>query len=433
MENLKGKRLLILGGTKIQCEVIKAAKKLGVVTIVTDYNEPKDSPGKQICDESYMVSCTDVDAVVKLIKDKEIDGVLVGFNDMLLPYYAEICEKAGLPCYATKAQFETFIDKSSYKALCREFDVPTVEEYIIDINDIASEIDNKIVFPILVKPSDSSGSRGITICNNKEELNKAIEYAKSFSAEKKIVVERYLTGKEATVFWLFKDGEYYLTAIGNRHVRNDQKATIPLPVGYTFPAKITSSYLKNTCENAKAMFKHVGIKNGMMFMQCKIEDNQCVVYDIGFRLTGSLEYKILNQVCGFDPMKMLIHFSLTGVMGDEHVAEMIDPFFKKNYAFNVSILAKPGKIKSIIGREDALKIHGVIDVVTAHEEGDTITKDMTGLLSQITIRVLGVSDSIEQTYKLMKQVYDTIDIISVSGESQKLPGIEFNDVVADLI
>ena len=432
MENLKGKRLLVLGGTKIQCELISAAKKLGVVTVVTDYNEPKNSPGKLISDESYMVSCTDVDAVVQLIKEKNIDGVLVGFNDMLLPYYAEICEKAGLPSYATKEQFETYIDKSSYKALCREFNVPTVEEYVVDIDDPMSAID-KMVFPVLVKPSDSSGSRGITVCNNKEEFVQAIEYAKSFSAEKKILVERYLTGKEATVFWLFKDGEYYLTAIGNRHVRNDQKATIPLPVGYTFPAKITSSYLKDTCENAKAMFRHSGIKNGMMFMQCKIENNQCVVYDIGFRLTGSLEYKILNRVCGFDPMDMLIHFSLTGSMGDQSIDKIVDPLFKKNYAFNVSILAKPGKIKSIVGREDAMNIPGVIDVVTAHEEGETITENMAGLLSQITIRVLGTAESIEQTYQLMKQVYDTIDIISENGESQKLPGIELNDVVSDLI
>ena len=432
MENLKGKRLLILGDTKIQCELISAEKKLGVHTIVTDYNEPKDSPGKQICDESYMVSCTDVDAVVDLIKEKNIDGVLVGFNDMLLPYYAEICEKAGLPCYATKEQFETFIDKSSYKALCRKINVPTVEEYVVDIDDPMSSV-SKMTFPVLVKPSDSSGSRGITVCKNKDEFVQAIEYAKSFSAEKKILVERYLTGKEATVFWLFIDGEYYLTAIGNRHVRNDQKATIPLPVGYTFPAKITSSYLKNTCENAKAMFKHAGIKNGMMFMQCKIEDDQCIVYDIGFRLTGSLEYKILNRVFGFDPMEMMIRFSLTGSMGDQSIDKISDPLFKNNYAFNVSILAKPGKIKSIIGREDALKIPGVIDVVTAHEAGETITENMTGLLSQITIRVLGTAESIDQTYQLMKQVYVTSDIISENGESQKLPGIEFNDVVSDLI
>ena len=132
-------------------------------------------------------------------------------------------------------------------------------------------------------------------------------------------------------------------------------------------------------------------------------------------------------------MDMLIHFSLTGSMGDQSIDKIVDPLFKKNYAFNVSILAKPGKIKSIVGREDALNIPGVIDVVTAHEEGETITGNMTGLLSQITIRVLGTADSIEQTYQLMKQVYDTIDIISVDGESQKLPGIEFDDVVSDLI
>lgn len=431
MNNIAGKRLLILGGTRIQCELIEAAQKLGVHTIVTDYNEPKDSPGKQICEESYMVSCTDVDAVVELIKDKHIDGVLVGFNDMLLPYYAQICEKAGLPCYGTKEQFDTFTQKSEYKKLCRQFGVPTVEEYHINIDNPEADISG-VKFPLLVKPSDSSGSRGITVCYNRTEFISAIEYAKQYSTQKDIIVERYLTGKEATVFWVFQDGRYYMSAIGNRIVKNDQNATIPLPVGYTFPASITSDYIKSTSDKAKEMFKHCGIKNGMMFMQCKIEDGQCIVYDIGYRLTGSLEYKIFDCLCQYDPMEMMINLALTGSMGIDPIDNKVDPLFNGKYAFNVSILSKPGKIKHITGRDETKRVPGIIDVETAHEEGEVITEKMVGLLSQITVRILGVADSIEQTYQLMKQVYDMIDIISENGESLKLPGIEYEDIISDL-
>lgn len=431
MENLNGKRLLILGGTKIQCELISAAKKLGVVTVVTDYNEPKNSPGKLISDESYMVSCTDVGAVVELIKAKNIDGVLVGFNDMLLPFYAEICEKSGLPCYGTKESFDIFTKKSEYKKLCREFNVPTVDEYSINVDDPESSASG-IRFPVLVKPSDSSGSRGITVCNDINELKSAISFANKYSADKRVLVERYLTGKEVTVFWVFQDGKHYLTAIGNRIVKNDQNAIIPLPVGYTFPALITESYIKTTCDNAKKMFEHCGVKDGMMFMQCKVEDNKCVVYDIGYRLTGSLEYKVLSRLCGYDPMNMMINFALTGSMGVDNLNDIVDPFFVGKYAFNVSILARPGKIHRITGRDEVKTVPGVIDVVTAHEEGEMITDSMVGLLSQITIRILGVADSVEETYALMKKVYDMLDIYDEEGNSMKLPGIEYNDLISDL-
>lgn len=429
MSDLRGKRLLILGGTRIQCEVIRMAKKLGITTVVTDYNKPEDSPGKQICDEHHMVSCTDVNGVVELIKEKHIDGVLVGFNDMLLPYYAEICDKAGLPCYGTKEQFEIYINKDRYKALCREYNVPTVKEYEIDLNNIAESIKN-IEYPVLVKPSDSSGARGITICENAAELMEAITLARKFSQTDVVLVEQYLTGRELTVFWIFQDGNYYLSGIGNRHVKHNQEGVIPLPVGYTFPASVTEDYQRDTAENTKKMFAATGIKNGMMFMQCKLENGVCIVYDIGFRLTGSLEYKIIKKICGYDPLEMMIHFALTGKMADESIADKAMPNYDKlgKYAFNVSVLSKPGKIAEIIGCDDVLAMPQVEDVVIAHYPGEEITESMKGLLAQITVRILGTADSIEEMKQTMFEIYDTLDIISEKGESLKLMGLEVSDV-----
>lgn len=429
MSSISGKRLLILGGTQIQCEVINMAKKLGVITVVTDYNKPEDSPGKLICDEHYMVSCTDVDAVVDLIKQKHIDGVLVGFNDMLLPYYAEICEKSDLPCYGTKEQFKIYINKDRYKSLCRQFGVPTVKEYQIDMNHMEESIKN-VEYPVLVKPSDSSGARGITICQNTKELLDAIQTASKYSATNVILVEQYLTGRELTVFWIFQEGKYYVSAIGNRHVKHNQEGVIPLPVGYTFPASVTRSYLENIAPNVQKMLSHTGVENGMMFMQCKLENNELIVYDIGFRLTGSMEYKILNRICGFDPLEMMIHFALTGGMADEDISEKVDPEFSRTekYAFNVSVLSKPGIISDITGIDEVKNMPQVEDVVLAHMPGETITEDMKGLLAQITVRILGTADSLEDMEQTMFRIYDKLDIISDKGESLKLLGLEMSDV-----
>ena len=419
-KKLIGKRLLIMGGMRISCEIVRKAKQMGVVSIVADYYPIEQSPAKQIADEAIEVSVTDVEAVLQVIKEHHIDGVLVGFNDMLLPYYAEICEKAGLPCYGTKEQFETLIAKDKYKALCRQFGVPCIPEYSIE--------DENIKYPVLVKPVDSSGSRGITVCHNKEELQKAVETGKQVSKTGKVLIERYMDGREVTVFWTFQDGNYYLSALGNRHVKHNQgDDVIPLPVGYTFPSIYLPKYRAEVEENCKRMFHHLGIKDGMMFMQCKVEDGTCYVYDLGFRLTGSLEYKFLKRVCGYDPLEMMIEFALTGKMGEDSIADKVAPEFKTP-AFNVSCLCASGTIKEITGVDEVKQMAEVEDAVLAHVPGETITEQMRGLLAQITVRVLGSVPSKDELLPTMQRIDNTIHIIGENGEELLLSGIEYSDV-----
>lgn len=417
---LAGKRLLILGGMRISCEIVRKAKAMGIYTIVADYNKIEDSPGKQIADEAADLSVIDIDAVVAYIKEHAVNGVFVGFNDMLLPYYAEICKKAGLPCYGTKTQFETLIAKDQYKVLCRQFGVPTIPEY--DIND------SDINYPVLVKPVDSSGSRGITICHNRQELEAAVETGKKASKTGKVLIERYMDGREVTVFWTFQDGNYYLSALSNRHVKHNQgEDVIPLPVGYTFPSVFLPKYRAEVEENCKAMFRHLGIKDGMMFMQCKVENGTCYVYDLGFRLTGSLEYKIFERVCGYNPLEMMICHALTGKMGHESIANKATPEFKTP-AFNVSCLCAPGTIKEITGIEEVKAMKEVEDVVIAHVPGETITDKMKGLLAQITVRILGSVENKEQLLPVMQKINNTIHIVGEQGEELLLPGIEYSDI-----
>ena len=409
-----------MGGMRISCEIVRKAQFMGVYTIVADYYPVDKSPAKVIADKAVEISVTDVDAVLKVIRDEAVDGVIVGFNDMLLPYYAEICNKAGLPCYGTKEQFETLIAKDQYKSLCRQFGVPTIPEYNIDDVDIK--------YPVLVKPVDNSGSRGITICHNREELEIAVEIGRKASKTGKVLIERYMDGREVTVFWTFQDGNYYLSGLANRHVKHNQgDDIIPLPVGYTFPSVYLPKYRKEIEANCKRMFRHLGIKDGMMFMQCKVENGICYVYDLGFRLTGSLEYKILERVCGYNPLEMMIYFALTGKMGDVSIAEKAIPEFKTP-AFNVSCLCAPGTIKEIMGVKEVKQMAEVEDAVLAHVPGDTITKQMRGLLAQITVRVLGSVPTKDDLPATMQRIENIIHVIGDNDEELLLPGIEYSDI-----
>ncbi|WP_270816072.1 ATP-grasp domain-containing protein [Hungatella effluvii] len=421
--DLSGKRLLILGGSRISCEIIKHARRMGIVTGVTDWYPIKKCPAKQEADEAYFVNTSDIDAMVKLIKEKHFDGVITGFTDSVLPYYAEMCEKAGVRSYGTKEQFDIFIDKQKYKELLRKFNVPTIPEYQIDV-DRFDETAVDVVFPVLVKPVDSSGSRGITICNNMGELKTAILLATEVSKVKRALVEQYIDGAEATVFWLFVEGKYYMMLLGNRHVKHNQEGVLPLPVGYTYPASVQPKFLAEVAPKIEKMFHYVGIKNGMMFMQCKIVNSLCVVYDIGYRLTGSLEYINIKEMCGFDPLDMMISFVLTGNNGEPDIEKKVDPCLGGKYSYNVSLLSKPGKIAQIKGLDEIRALPGVIEAVVAHPEGDEITPAMKGRLAQISIRVLGKADTIEHMKQEMLLIHNHAHIISDRGEELLLSGLE---------
>lgn len=419
---LNGKRLLILGGSRISCEIVKHARRMGITTGVTDWYPLEKSPAKQLADEAYFVSTTDYDAMTALILEQKFDGVFTGFTDSALPHYAEICARAGKPAYGTREQFELFINKNRYKKLLREFGVPTIPEYEITPETVDGAA---ISYPVIVKPGESSGARGITVCRSARELKQAMALAAQTSESDGIVAERYMEGPEATVFWLFADGQYRVTALGNRHVKQNQDGVIPLPVGYTYPAAVLPGFLRDAAPKMEEMFRSVGVRNGMMFMQCKVADGTCYVYDMGYRLTGSLEYINLRALCGFDPMDMMIRFALTGSMGPG--IEKADPFFGGKFAYNVSLLCRPGKIARIEGLEAIKKLPGVLDVVVSHPVGTEITPEMKGLLAQITVRVLGRADDSENMKKEMLEIRRLAHVISAAGEEMLLPGMDASD------
>ena len=420
MSALKNKKLLIIGGDSFSVDIVKTAQSMGIYTIVTDWYDTKRSPAKLVADEYWNTSIEDYDLLTKQIKEHHVDGILTGFTDSYLLAYQHLCEINNLPSYGTKKQFEILTNKALYKEWCKRFDVPTIQQY--------NASDSNIQFPVIIKPVDGSGSRGLHVCHNQEELQDAIADSKKSSKQGEVIIERYMTGREVTIFWTFVDGKYYLSAIGNRHVKQNQgKNVIPLPVGYTFPSVVIPKYQSEVEKHAEQMFSELGIRNGMRFMQCKVEDGTCYVYDIGYRLTGSMEYKILEVVSGYNPLKMLINFALTGKMTDEDISKKVNPA-TMTPCYNVSCLCAPGTIAAINGCDILMQEEGVIDSILTHFPGETITEEMRGLLTQITVRVLGSVNNQEELFSTMKHIGETIQIISTNNRQLLLPGIQQEDI-----
>jgi len=431
MNRLNGKRLLILGGSRISCEIVEKAKSMGIYTIVTDWYPIENSPAKLLADKSYQLSIANIEAMVTLIKEERIDGVITGYTDSALPHYARICEAAGLHCYGTFEQFEALIDKSIYKKMCKEYGVPIVDDYEISGESLQID-DSHIVYPVVIKPADNSGGRGVSICRNKDELISAYNKANELSNSKKIIVERFISGKEVTVFYALVNGEIYLTGMANRHIKYNQEDTIALPVAYTYPSIYLDKYTKEIEPKVRKMFEALGMKNGTVFMQCLVEGEECLVYDIGYRLTGTLEYKLFEEVCGFNTLEMLINFAITGEMSNISLKEKMNPYWGK-YACSVSFLVKPGVIKEISGIEQIRNLPQVVDLFLSHKEGTEITELAKGTLKQIILRVFATANNQIELTNTLNKIYDQLSVISTDGENMLLDGFDTNELGGLLI
>ena len=209
-EKLQGKRLLILGGTSASLDLVKLAQSMGVYVIVTDEADVSQRVAKQIADEIAMVSTDDLEGLSDLVESKHIDGVFCGPSEFNLKNVIELCDKMGLPCYATPEQWDICSNKETFKTFCRKNGVPTAQEYDISQFEEKGQEDG-IEYPLIVKPVDGCSSKGISICNSRDEVIRAYEHALLASKCKKAIIEQYIDNGGAifSFRYILDEGRYY--------------------------------------------------------------------------------------------------------------------------------------------------------------------------------------------------------------------------------
>lgn len=422
------KTILILGGKPIgSSDIISYLKENGAYTIVTDYLPAKHSYAKQIADESWDLSTSDVDAICDKIIEDQVDAVFTGVHEANIRMASDICDRLNIPFYTTKEQLIKTSIKSEYKQLFRDFDIPVVPEFALNELTFNGAL-SKIEYPVLMKPIDGTGGYGISICHDEKELRNGYEKTLNSSAIKKVIAEKFISAKEATIFYVIQNGKIMLSAMADRDTKNGDKHTIPLPVLYTFPSKYLANYLNTLNDKVINAFESIGLKNGMAFIQTFIDDYKFQFYDMGFRLSGTQEYHIIEHLCGYNPLKMMVDYSLTGKMGRENIQPLIDPFFNGKNACIITFLANPCTIGNFVGIGEIKKLQGVIKIVKNYQTGDTIPYSSLGTLNQVVLRVFVVADKNDEMKSLIQIIINKIDILSNDGKSVVMPSINTEEL-----
>lgn len=403
-------KLLILGGNRLSCDIVAAAKAKGVYTIVTDWYDTRISPAKLISDEFWNISTMDYEILTSKIREEHITGVLTGFSDSYLIPYQHLCELNHLPCYATKEQFEWTLDKSSFKAKCKEYDVPTVPEY--DTRQFDAQLITKIG-KIIIKPVDNSGSRGICICDNPDEYEEKLSYALSYSEKKQVVIERYMDCDDVSFEYTIQDGECMLSAICDRYIfKTEEGGSVTSKLIY--PSKYTEAYMADVDAKVRTMFRQEGLKNGVLFMQAFVEKGQFYFYEMGYRLSGGRHYLFTEKENGRSAAKELVCFAVSGSMSPINLSAIVNPRFK-DVCCQLSVLCKNQRIAVIKGQQEINDLPEVIDSTYFYEIGDEIGKE--GTTAQIFSRIHIIADTREYLSTIINRIKETLIVENENREN----------------
>lgn len=380
--DLTGKKLLILGGNAPSIDIVEAARKLGVYTIVTDWYDTKRSPAKLVADEYWNGEIFKPELIAQLIKEHHVDGVLTGFTDSYLLQYQKICELSGLPCYATKEVFETTMDKAKFKQLCRDNGVPVIPEYDLATFDpgIINE-KNKVI----IKPVDNSGSRGVILCEKPEDFKHCLEFALSFSEKKQVVIEKFMEMDSISASYTIQDGVVSLSTLNDRYVHNVKGAAAVTCMGI-YPSKYYDSYIEKVDGKMKNMYQKAGLRNGVVAVQFFTDGEEYYVMEMGHRLSGGQHYTYSMQENGISALDCLIHFAVTGRMADFSIAEKDNAKFKHTYC-HLFILGKQAKIAKFEGLDYISNLPEVIHLIQMKNVGDMIGADGTSAQKVISLHL----------------------------------------------
>lgn len=410
MYKLDGKTLLVMDNTALGASAVIRAKELGVRTIVANFYPFEKSASKQVADECVEINISDIEAMVKLIHEKKVDGVFVGWTDSHLPFYADICEKAGLPCCATKEQFGILSnDKHKFKEACLKYGVPCSEEFKLDIDFKQEDLD-RIKYPVMVKPADGSGGRGIKRCNNEEEMKAHYRELYEQSASKNIICERFVeSDKEIFLNYTIQDGYCSLSAAYMSY--KDETTTL-----HVYPSSYIKQYQQTVEPSVKRMFEGLGLKNAVLSLQGFVENGSFCFHETGLRMGGGQSYVFTQALTGVSALDLMIEFSLTGKMTICELKKSDNPYFSQ-YAVNYYIKLSSGTIASIEGFEKIKDMPQMLQIRTFKKVGDTIPK--TTSTDSVIYRMHVMDKTPEALAKALEYISSTLKIMSVDGENMQ--------------
>lgn len=347
------KKLLVLGGAIAQLPLIMAAKEAGLYVVLCDWTTT--NPGIPLADKHYQISTLDIQAVLEVAQKENVDGVISN-SEPAMHNVAVVAEKLGLvgnsPCAV-----DILDSKYLFRELQKKCGVFFPKSSEVENNEQLFDVLEKLKFPIILKPSENSGSRGIKVImeNDKKEISSAFEESKSFSRNGKVTVEEYVRMNSlcnvggdifvhhGNIIW---DG--LATCIRTK--------TAPMvPTGEIFPINDKERHIKTIKDVIKKLLQQSGIVHGAYNIEGYFTDNDdFFVIEINTRQGGNDIPQLIKDYCGIDMYKLLV---TTAVGNDEYFEQVMknSSTSERQYITNYILFSEKDAIYNGIEISEAIR------------------------------------------------------------------------------
>ncbi len=307
------KKLMILGGSRYILPVIKAAHELGAYVITCDYLP--DNYAHRFADHYENISVIDREKVLEYAEKEKIDGISAFACDAGVVSAAYVAEKMGLPAPGPLESVEILQNKGLFRSFLKEhgFHVP-VSKSFRDYNEALAAID-MFRFPVIVKPTDSCGSKGVTRVDDPEKLKEAISVAVNRSFCGEFIIEEFITqagfASDSDAFSV--DGELKFISFNSQ--RFDAKAENPYtPAGFSWPASISAEHQNELTSEIQRLLRLLSMGTSIYNIEARVgTDGIAYIMEVSPRGGGNRLAECVRYATGVD----MIDNSVRAALGEE--------------------------------------------------------------------------------------------------------------------
>lgn len=395
------KKILLLGGSRYLLPVIEAIHKLGYYAITCDYLP--DNIAHRYSDEYHNVSIIEKDSVLQLAQQLKVDGIMSFACDPGVATAAYVAEKMGLPSVGSYEAVSILQNKGRFRKFLTDngFNVPKAKSY----KNINEALVDKEFFkwPVIVKPTDSAGSKGVKKVEVFEQLQPAIEYALAYSHSDEFIIEEFIEKKgfssDSDSFSV--DGELKFVSFSSQ--RFDDKAINPYtPSAYSWPSSISKENQAVLASELQRLIKLLGLKTSIYNIEVREStDGVPYIMEVSPRGGGNRLAEMLRYATGVD----MIEAAVKAAVGD-NVSDIEQADFNGHWAEVILHSDKPGIFASIKIADEIQE--NVIERDLWITEGDKVG-GFEGANEAIGTLVLKFDDS-NRLDEVMSKLHDFIKV-----------------------
>ena len=410
-EALKGKKLLVIGSSETDKNIVRTAQDMGVYVIACDGTaKSAKTAAKNAADEAWDINYSETEAIAEKCRKAKVDGVIAGYSEFRVLAACRIAAAIGTPFYATEEQIELTRNKRRFKDECVRYGVRVPLDYCFNEPPTEEEI-AKMRFPVIVKPTDYAGRKGITVCDSIEQVKPAVEFALGYSESSTVIVEEFVTGTEFAAIYSLSGGEISLSCYNDKYLERDQEKISGLCDLAISPSNALERYTRQTDPSVRAFLRGIGARNGVAFFQGISTGGEFVIFEMGYRLNGGNDCFLIEKNNGINYMKMLISHSLCGSMGDDLSKD--DPFFARYYATFLAY-AHAGTVK----RAELIEpfgAPGILDARICLAPGSRVKED--GSTAQRAFSFKLSTESLEKMAQTIQYIQDHMILEDEEGRN----------------